>query len=203
MKTLQQEIELLPTGIYSDAFLRLIEFVMPHEVVFQEHHDGDYDYVETEHDPHDPGGTTRYGIDAETYPDVDIENLDFPGAVVLYANHVWTPLRADELGADTALALCDAVINCGQSRSVKWLQECLNFQGDAVDGNIGNQTIEAAQRADDYTLAHALNQRRMTYYTTEVRASLRSLYLKGWTNRVADLNQYLSSDPDTSTANIA
>ena len=203
MTTLAQAIEGLPQGVYSDSFLRLIAFVMPHEVVFQEHHDGDYDYVQTEHDPHDPGGTTRYGIDAETYPDVDIENLEFTGAVVLYLNHVWTPLRADQLGADTALALCDAVINCGQSRSIKWLQGCLNFQGDDVDGNIGNMTIGAAQKQDDYTLAHALNQRRMTYYTQEVRASLRNLYLKGWTNRVADLNQYLSSDPLTDTSNIA
>ena len=201
MTTLAQAIGNLPQGVYSDSFLRLLAFVMPHEVVFQEHHDGDYDFVQTEHDPHDPGGTTRYGIDQETYPEVDIEHLTFEGATMLYYNHVWVPTRAKDLGDDTALALCDAVINCGQSRSVKWLQDCLNFQGDAVDGNIGNQTVDAAQHQDDYTLAHALNQRRMTYYTTEVRASLRALYLKGWENRVADLNEYLSSNPDTS--NIA
>lgn len=44
-------------------FSSFIPFILSHETSYKKGHYGDDQYVITERDPDDPGGTTRYGID--------------------------------------------------------------------------------------------------------------------------------------------
>jgi lysozyme family protein len=197
MKTLADAIATL-TETYSAGFLSLVRFVIPHEVEFQSGHAGDYDFVATEHDPSDPGGTTRYGLDASSHPHLDIEVLTFPDAVATYHGEIWQPLRGEELPAPVAMALCDAAINCGFGRSVRWLQ---HIAGVVEDGNVGDTTLAAVAAQDAVAAAKALNARRDFYYRNEVRETLRAKYLQGWENRVADLDSAVErgfASPDLS-----
>ena len=55
----------------SDArFDKIIGFTLEHEVVKNSRGE-----VIAEHDPADPGGTTKFGIDKASHPRVDVENL--------------------------------------------------------------------------------------------------------------------------------
>lgn len=188
MQTLKQAILKLDRP-YSSAFLQLLCFVMSHETEFHEGHYGNYDEVRTEHDPRDPGGATKYGIDQRAHPHLKVAELSFNEAALIYYTENWMPLRAEELPPKTAMALVDAAINCGGPRAVRWLQEILALK---QDGNIGPVTIAAAQKRQDQDLAKAFNHRRMRYYSEEVRSGLRMVYLKGWTARVNDLQAALA-----------
>jgi lysozyme family protein len=191
MKTITDAINGLANQIYSNNFLALIDFVMPHECEFEPGHYGDYDFIRTEHDPNDPGGTTKYGLDAASHPHVDIENLKFDEAVAQYFSEIWQPLRGEDIPAQVAISMCDAAINVGSARSVRWLQTIVNA---SADGNIGNETVAAINAADPVATAQALNARRDVYYKTEVRESLRDEYLRGWEARVTDLNAFVNAE---------
>lgn len=55
---------------FSPAFQRGILFVLAHENEYNK--DGT---VRTEHDPSDPGGTTKFGIDQASHPGLNIDGL--------------------------------------------------------------------------------------------------------------------------------
>lgn len=186
MSTLAQQIAKL-SG-YSDSFVRALTFVMQHEVEFQGGHYGDYDFVRTEHDPKDPGGTTKYGLDARSHMHVDIDSLNFGQAAGIYFRTIWTPLLADKLDPDVALVIADAAINCGTERAVRWLQASVGIEGDALDGNMGPHTLGNVNLHTDSSVCEANIKRRLYYYEEEVRPALREAYLKGWEARITDLH---------------
>ena len=194
MKTIDDCIADLPAS-YSPAFLALLSFVIPHEVVFEHGFYGDYDHVATEHDPNDPGGTTRYGLDAASHPHLDIENLTFVQAAAQYHADVWTPFRCDEIDSEkVTTSLCDAAINCGNARAARWMQAAAQV---TQDGNVGPLTIHAVNMLDGELVATAINAARDDYYRNQVRPSLRALYLTGWENRLNDLIATVGDLPDT------
>ena len=59
-------------------FLEAMKFIFEHENVLSR------GKVVAEHDSKDPGGTTKYGIDARSHPGVDIENLTEQQALNIY-----------------------------------------------------------------------------------------------------------------------
>ena len=94
---------------FSEAFQRGVLFVLAHENVY--HPDGT---VATEFDPHDHGGTTRYGIDAASHPHLDIENLTLEEAVANYHSHEWQAAHGDALpDVPQVLGLLQTVSNDG------------------------------------------------------------------------------------------
>lgn len=95
--------------------------------------------VRTEHDPDDPGGTTKYGIDQRSHPMVDIASLDEDGAKEIYWTE-WFRAPIDELPPGIGECLFDIRVNGGPG--AEWLQGAL---GVTVDGFIGPQTLNAAQ----------------------------------------------------------
>lgn len=168
-------------------FAFCIDFVLQHETEY--HADGS---VKVEHDPHDPGGTTKYGIDQRSHPNVDIENLTLDQAKEIYYEGEWTRCRCPQLKPPWDLALFDAAVNVGSHRAIMWVQRSVNV---TVDGFIGPKTIAAVNdgNSDEFADFIALRQ---DYYTTQVRTSLRIRYLKGWLARVDDLRD--ASKIDTS-----
>ena len=93
------------TSTYSEAFLRAVAFILPHEEEFARGHWGDENFVIPENVSGDSGGWTKYGIDASSHPGVDVKDLTRPQAIAISL-----PLTVDgDLGPKTLLAAqaCD------------------------------------------------------------------------------------------------
>ena len=105
-------------------------------------------------DPRDPGNWTggqvgqgqlrgtQYGISAASYPQLDIATLTPGSARAIYRRDYWDRLCADELPPPLALLAFDAAVNCGVSRSARWLQSAV---GAHLDGIVGPNTLLAVQ----------------------------------------------------------
>ncbi len=155
-----------------------MDFVLRHETEYKA--DGS---VRVEHDPKDPGGTTKYGIDQRSHPEVDVENLSEDQAKQIYFNGEWTECRCAELQPPWDLAVFDAAVNVGSHRAIVWLQTAV---GVAADGFIGPKTIAAVQASTVGEFTDFIDLRK-DYYQNKVRTALRIRYLTGWLARVADL----------------
>lgn len=135
------------------------------------------------HDPHDPGGETKYGISKKRYPSEDIKNLTMARARELFRRDYWDPNRCNELPAHMALCVADAAFNGGAP--IRWLQMAV---GANIDGVIGPKTIAAAHACKDKPRAvRDMLASRMMYLTA---LSGWSRYGLGWTRRVVDLALY-------------
>ncbi len=166
-------------SIGTERFQYCLDFVLRHETEYFD----DGVRVRVEHDPQDPGGTTKYGLDQRSHPHVDIENLTLEQATKIYYNNEWKDCRCDELMPPWDLAVFDAAVNCGSHRAIVWLQKAV---GVIADGFIGPKTIAAVGASTVGEFADFIALRK-NYYQNHVRTSLRLRYLKGWLARVADL----------------
>lgn len=91
-------------------------------------------------DPHDPGGTTRWGIAQRYHPEVDVANLTRDGATALYYVKYWLAGRCDALPPPVAVAHFDACVLPGPGRAARFLQAAV---GAEIDGHIGQDTLDA------------------------------------------------------------
>ncbi len=122
--------------------------------------------VITEHDPDDPGGATKYGIDRSSHPDVDVENLTKEEADELYFNYPgqgWFPLGCEDMPPKLGEAYFNAATNAGKGRAEQFRKE---------SGDDPKQFI-LLQSAWYHRLAAAKPTSRK--------------YLKGWVNRLNSL----------------
>jgi lysozyme family protein len=149
--------------------------------------------VVAEHDPNDPGGVTKYGIDKSAHPNLsvsDIENLTQAQAVAIYRQENWQDTHAVQLPKRFAQVVFDMSVLDGTSRAIRALQRAV---GAGVDGDAGPLTIAAANQAagtaarQNAALDTMLDLREQRYRDLVVaRPNLRR-YLNGWLNRSHDL----------------
>lgn len=137
-------------------------------------------------DPHDPGGTTKYGIAQAFHPEVDVENLTLEQATKIYLDDYWLPLNCEAIAAiDEVLAakVFDMGVNLGVRRAGKILQSAIQTMapGLAVDGKIGAKTLTALAPLDIPTVKDLLQVRLENYY----KALDNPRFEKGWLNRAA------------------
>lgn len=125
----------------------------------------------------DPGGLTKYGISQRAYPDVDIAALTVRQAMAIYQRDYWSPIRGDELPPGLDLLVLDCAINQGVSTAVKLLQEAART---AVDGVLGAQTLQAAQKAMPGILREFCALRGWRY---EINRN-EDVFGKGWFRRL-------------------
>ena len=137
-------------------------------------------------DPDDPGGVTKYGISKRSNPDVDVENLTEDEAVIIYLEKYWKPSKASSLPESLQDMYFDMVVNFGQRRAVKILQEACNHKNKGkdlvVDGRIGPNTLRASKSLEkDRLLAFRIfhyaricmkNKTLMKYYYGWVRRTI-------------------------------
>jgi lysozyme family protein len=105
-------------------------------------------------DPNDRGNWTtgvvgkgvckgsKFGISAESHPDLDIANLTQDAAKALYRADEWARIRGDDLPPPMACLAFDAAVNNGDGRAERWLQSAA---GAHVDGQVGDLTIAAVK----------------------------------------------------------
>jgi len=152
----QQKSRRLKTSTISPRFREFIPFVLTHEG------------GKLENDPDDPGGTTKWGIDKRSHPDVDIPNLTEAGATQIYYNSYWLPNHCESLHHQLGEAHMDACVNCGGGRANRFLA--------AAHGDVSKY----------------LNERDAFYHRLAAARPRSAKYLKGWLNRTRDLRQFLN-----------
>jgi len=152
----------------SDArFDKIIGFTLEHEVVKNSRGE-----VIAEHDPADPGGTTKFGIDKASHPRVDVENLTEEDAKKIYFDENWV----------------------GTGRAIRVLQKAVGVD---VDGGLGKQTRDGvdAVNSDDTKRRTALDRmidlREQRYHDLVDSNPKLGRFLKGWLNRSEDLRKFL------------
>lgn len=160
-----------------------VKFVLKHETEYDAHGN-----VLTEHDPNDPGGTTRYGIDQRSHPGVDVAHLTEDEAKEIYRKGEWTRCKCDSLPTGWDLAVFDAAVNLGAGWAVPALQRTVGVKS---DGSVGPITIAAVTKASRDDLERYLQAREAHYRALNPKLVRR--YLTGWLNRVADLREPISN----------
>ena len=135
--------------------------------------------------PKDPGGETKYGIAKRSHPKEDIKNLTRERAEEIYYDDYWVPSKAPFLPHNIQETFFDMVVNMGQRRAVKILQEACNSKkcGLKVDGRIGKLTIAAAKKIDP----SRLRVFRILYYADLIKRkpSLKA-FIVGWVRRAME-----------------
>lgn len=131
---------------------------------------------------------TKFGLAANTYPNLDIKNLTLAQAKAIYKKDWWDKLGADGMHSAIVFQLWDFAINAGKSRAIKELQQAV---GVPADGIIGPQTLAAVNSHDLNDVILSLTAERLKFYTS---LSTFKTYGKGWTNRVADNLKYAAQD---------
>ena len=131
---------------------------------------------------------TKFGIAANTYPNLDIKNLTLAQAKEIYKKDWWDKLGGHGLHSAITFQLWDFSINAGKKRAIIELQQ---VAGVTADGVIGPKTIEAVNALDLNDVLLSFTAERLKFYT-----SLKTwpTWGKGWVNRVADNLKYAAQD---------
>lgn len=144
-------------------FLDFIPFILKWETEFNK--DGS---VRVEHDPSDPGGTTKYGIDARSHPHENIANLTRERALAIYYDE-WSGSGIDPLPAKFGEVFFNARVNCGFGRAKKIQARLINFYS-----------------APDFLIEQVEFYKRLVAGKPAMQK-----YLRGWLNRVDALRVWL------------
>lgn len=132
---------------------------------------------------------TKYGIAANTYPDLDIKNLTLDQAKAIYYRDWWLKAGGDTLDSAILYQLWQFAVLAGMSTAKRCLQRAARV---ADDGKVGPGTIDAVKAMDlDDVLLRLLAQ--------EIRhcTSLQQGFIdfgRGWMNRVATNLDYAADD---------
>lgn len=124
-------------------------------------------------DPHDTGGRTCMGVLQRVYngyrsrhglPLQDVWRISDREIKDIYFRQYWLPLNAEALPGGIDLSVFDMGVNAGIGTGARLLQRVV---GTAVDGQIGEATIEAtnvAYEADGEALIRKYAAARVNYY---------------------------------------
>lgn len=82
------------------------------------------------------------GISAAAYPTLDIAALTEAQINALRKSDYWDKVHGDALPAPIAFMVADAAYMSGPDRAIRQMQQAL---GVVVDGDIGDETLKAAQ----------------------------------------------------------
>lgn len=122
---------------------------------------------------------TKYGIAANSYPNLDIKNLTLDQAKAIYKRDYWDKAKCDSLPNGLRFHVFDVSVNSGVSRGIKNLQQAV---GVSADGIIGNQTLNAISLQKEDEILLSFYAFRIAFYTS---LSSFSTFGKGWMNRVS------------------
>lgn len=171
----------------ADNFDRFIERILSHE--------GGYT-----NNPDDPGNWTggkkgvgqlkgtKFGIAANTYPDVDIKGLTLDQAKAIYRRDFWAAARCDLLPPMVAFQLLDGAVNSGIHRASQWLQRAV---GVPDDGKIGPKTLGAVQAADPNDIGFLFLAERLDFMND---LKVWPTFGRGWAQRIVENLRWAAKD---------
>lgn len=143
-------------------FLQAVEVVLRHEGGLS-------------HSPHDPGGTTHWGISLRwarqelgpAWTIEVIENLKRDEAIEIYKVFWWRFLNLGAVRSQTvATKILDVCVNMGCPRGVVLTQEACRGCGASllVDGVLGTETLTAINSCDPIELLQSIAARTVVLY---------------------------------------
>lgn len=171
----------------SDLFKKFIDRLLSHE--------GGFSIVRS-----DPGNWTggkvgagvlkgtKFGIAANTYPDLDIKNLTRDQAIEIYRRDFWQRAGCDRLAPAHAFQLLDGAVNSGITQATRWLQRSV---GVADDGMIGPITFASIRAADPNDVLLRFNAYRIDFMT---RLKNWPSAGAGWMRRIAANLHFAAQD---------
>ena len=151
----------------------------------------------------DAGGRTNHGVTEAVYhewldgrglPRKPVEQITEEEYMAIYYGGYWIPPRCDRMIPPLDLVVFDASINHGPGGAGSLLQRSLKAKGQnvVVDGAVGPATLAAVKQVDQLDLCEQyLSERRAFYHRLVDRKPTQSKFLKGWLNRVADLENVI------------
>jgi lysozyme family protein len=159
-------------------------------------------------DPADAGGRTMRGVTEAVFHawladqgelKRPVETLKEEELVQIYRTNYWLSARCSDLPLRVDLCQFDAAVNHGPQGAARLLQRAVNrnlaeMQQPlvAVDGALGPVTLREARRIEPKRLYQAyLIERRALYQRIVERKPDQQKFLKGWLNRVADLELFI------------
>lgn len=119
-------------------------------------------------DPADPGGETKWGISKKSYPYLDIKNLSEQEAINIYLKDYWFAAHCETVSYPMNLVVFDSAVNCGVPMAKKWL-------------------------SDSETPEELIEFRKAYYINLAMRKPAMSKFLKGWLNRIQDLQKLVAT----------
>lgn len=140
-------------------------------------------------DPNDSGGLTKYGIAQNKNPNVDVALLNLDEAMSIYYDLYWLTGRCDVLPFEVAIIHFDGCVNVGVMRAAKMLQIAAEMEN--VDGIIGRMTTASVWSFSTAEIIKRIAEERRNYYESIVRRKpSQQVYLRGWFNRINDVEKY-------------
>jgi lysozyme family protein len=131
---------------------------------------------------------TKYGIAANTYPDLNIRDLTLDAARQIYFRDWWEKLGADELPPAVSFQMWTFAVNAGMGTARRGLQFAV---GVAQDGHVGPITLAAVKAAPLNDILLRFNSFVLTHYTS---LSTFETFGRGWSRRVAANLLYAAQD---------
>lgn len=131
---------------------------------------------------------TKFGIAANTYPQLDIESLTREQAIEIYRGDFWNSVKANTLPPAFSYQLLDAAVNHGIGNASRMLQSAARV---APDGAIGPVTLKAVVAMDVADLVLRFFGARIRFYTG---LSKFDRYGRGWMNRMAGNADFAAED---------
>ena len=174
--------------VYSDTFLKCLNFVLRQEGGLSNHSD-------------DKGGATNYGISTRFLNahgiNKKVTDLTVEDVRQIYYTYIWLPSQAEKFENLTVqLFLFDCAVNHGINASASLLQQVLNFLTPNVksaellnvDGIIGPKTLKAYNNVvasiNESLLFETMKLVRGGYYLHIIeRDPTQKVFLKGWLRR--------------------
>ena len=131
---------------------------------------------------------TKFGIAANTYPNLDIKDLTWEKAKEIYRRDFWVASKAGQLPPAVGFQLLDGAVNSGIGRATQWLQRAARVADDGVLGPVSRAAIMAADPSD---LAMRFLAERLEFMT-----GLRNwgVHGKGWARRIAANLRFAADD---------
>ena len=153
-------------------------------------------------DPRDPGGETNYGISQRFFCTIDyvnpegirilsVKDLSKDDCIRIYKTYWWDDQRYNEFTNQLlATKLFDTAVNIGKMPCARILQRSCNkllsphVQLLVVDGVIGDNTIQTANRLNGYQIVVNIRDYLINYYLDLIENNPRlEVYKKGWLKR--------------------
>jgi lysozyme family protein len=149
----------------------------------------------------DRGGATRYGIIQTVYGTYrtnkglitqSVKDITLQEVQDIYYVGYWVSAKCQDMPGKLSIAVFDTTVNSGKGRSIKILQQAI---GVAVDGIIGQETLQKLKSLDDTAVANRYIDTRENFYHAIVdHDPTQSVFLKGWLRRAKFLRDYVNGD---------
>ena len=153
--------------------------------------------------PADPGGRTNYGVTQAVYdnyrntrglPRRDVFVIDSDEVRDIYLNGYWRPAGCGMLPEPLDVIQFDTAVQRGNVKAKKMLQAALGVDPDGIIGPATMQALHEEIAAGTIeSVAQVYIDMRADHYRRRVAENAsQSVFLKGWMNRLGDLERVIA-----------